>query len=114
MIDDRSLISYAVKVAQKLGLSIPDPNYILSQMNLKIPQPIIVDNGTYQMWIDKYYIAYSKCDSPQVKYIYITKEHIKEECESMQLPGVIKKAFTAAQRAMAKTGLDYYLDKTMI
>ncbi len=121
-LDDRILIRYVKKAAQKLGVSIPAPKDILRQMNLKIPQPILAENSRCQLWIDKFYIAYSGCDEKIIHYVYLTKEHICEEFESYKtarkqrrrrvyLPVIVNNTFTAALKNMRDTGQDYYLDK---
>lgn len=41
--------------------------------------PTIFDDNGLQVWVDRYYLAYSAYDDPLVHYVYIAREHAREE-----------------------------------
>lgn len=121
-LNDLTLMTYAEKTAQKFGITLPEIKLLLKYINEATPRTIRIDNGEFQMWIDKYYIAYSRYDQEEVHYVYLTKTHIREERVSYRkarkerknqvcLPNTIKSNFIKALCCMRQTKLGYYLDK---
>jgi hypothetical protein len=122
ILDEGTLLKYAEKAAHNLQIKMPKMKQIKKQINQTIPNAVIIHNGTYQLWVDKSYIAYSGYYEEEVHYIYITKAHIYEEYESykkarqerknkIKLPEKTRAAFTAALYRMRLKGMDYDLDK---
>lgn len=122
ILDDNTVLKYADIMAQKLGVKIPDLKHIKKRMLLTVPQQTVVDNGEYKLWIDKFYIAYSRHDEDDIHYVYITKQHIYEEYDSFKkareyrktklyLPKRIRQIFNSALCRMRASGLDYCVDK---
>lgn len=122
LLDEGTLLKYAEKAAHKLQIKMPKMKLIKKQINQAVPNAVIMYNGTYQLWIDKNYIAYSGYNEEEVHYIYLTKAHIYEEYESykkareerknkIKLPEKTRAAFAAALYRMRLKGVDYDLDK---
>ena len=110
------------EVADKTYIILPLDEYIIKCINMINPKPIILSNDIYQMWIDKYYIAYSELLSDKVKYVYLSKQHIKEEYEAykeaakerkkqIEIPFGIKEIFDEALLKMKKSGENYIVMK---
>jgi|GEM_PF-1747238 len=126
------IIQYAEKVAYKLGVTLPSVKLIHAQLKDILPLPVIIKNSKYQLWIDMYYIAYSRYDEEEIHYVYITQNHINEEYKSYAiaralrknkvcLPQNIKKSFRIAQKYINEKKIEaakhndkavnYWLDK---
>ncbi len=121
-LNDSTLMIYAEKAAQKFGITLPEIKLLLKYINQLVPKTMLIENEEMQLWIDKYYIAYSRYDEEEVHYVYLTKTHIREERVSYRkarkerknqvcLPNTIKSNFIKALCCMRQTKLGYYLDK---
>ena len=121
-LDDATVVKYAQKAALKLGIKLPEPMLLFDKMSLAIPQPIILCNGEFQLWVDRYYIAYSRFDEDSISYVYLSKHHIKEEVNSFQiaarksgmkvdLPNSIRNPFIRSLEYMKSSDTDYYIDR---
>jgi hypothetical protein len=119
---ENDVIAYAERAANILGMKLPPKEWMLRWMEAKIPIPILLENETAQLWIDPYYIAYSRGDKKEIHYPYLTEYHIAEERESYQyglrrgritegLPAEIERIFEAAQSAMKRAGREYIIDR---
>jgi hypothetical protein len=111
-----------VDMARKLHMRVPSADELLKNMNRhnSLPQQFR-DTGS-QLWVDKYYLAYSRWDDPDVHYVYLTAEHIEEEYISYKearqarktldkLPVAIKKQFAEAELQMRATENNYAIFK---
>ena len=76
---NNDVIAFAERAAKKLGMELPSKAWMLRYMEAKLPIPILVENETTQLWIDPYYIAYSRDSEREIHYPYLTEYHIEEE-----------------------------------
>ncbi len=122
ILDDFTLIEYAQKTAQKIRMTVPATKLLLKYINQMVPKTTLIENEEMLLWIDKYYIAYSRYGEKKTHYVYLTREHIREESKSymkarkdrksqVRMPNTIKSNFIKALYDMRKTKLKYYLDK---
>ena len=122
---DARILNLAREVAGNLGIAVKNPQRILLNMRPKsIPITTILCNKNHTLWIDKYYIAYSKTGNLDVRYVYITRNHIKEELPEIKkmlkksgftdfitLTG-IQEQMRQALKVMTETGKeDYVFDR---
>ncbi|MCK9479284.1 MAG: hypothetical protein M0R40_07275 [Firmicutes bacterium] len=108
------VIDLCRETGENLNITIPDDETILKEFSLQIPLPFILKNDELQLWIDRYYIAYSRYDETAVHYVYVSKLHINEERNSYKrrkMPNEIKQALDYAERQMDKYNMDYYVSK---
>lgn len=121
MIAEKALLEFIHIAAEKLSVTLPEPDRIKKLVRSARSKPIMLTKGLTQLWIDREYIAYSNADEERIYYVYITKKHIHEENKSyaiarrlrnieVYLPKSIRAEFRKAQEDMIKTGLDYYVD----
>jgi hypothetical protein len=112
------VIDIAKKVAGALKIKLPSDNELLARFNIPIPLPLMLKNDIVQLWVDKYYIAYSFHDEDEVNYCYITKHHIREEERSYcnrPIPKNIRKDFNEAKAEMTKSEKIYaILEKRIV
>ena len=109
----------ARKVAERYGLTWVDYGRVQKQYRARYSLPVVAENDNGTLWIDRYYIAY-QLDDGDVRYIYLTKYHIREEVCSYRaasearnikadLPAVIKRQFARALKRMAKDASDIWI-----
>ena len=115
------VIAYAERAAKILGLELPARERVLRNLEAKITVQVCTE--TMQLWIDPYYIAYSRRGkNEKIHYVYLTEYHIAEEYESYararrsqkndeKLPAEIEQDFEAARKAMRRTGRQYIVDR---
>jgi len=120
--NDSEILSVAEKLAASLDVIVEDKQAILKNMRkTNCPTITILSNGNYTLWIDKYYIAYSKDGKPDVRYVFVSQHHVSEElteicnmlkdCEPsdyITLSG-IREQMREALKSMAASGEDFYL-----
>jgi uncharacterized protein YfaT (DUF1175 family) len=116
------VIDIAEEVALKINIIISSKDIILKHINKALPVPMLFNNDNYQMWVDKYYIAYSNSNETKIHYVYLTKKHISEEYYSYNevrrkrgiesyLPQDINDTFIQAINKMSFTDKNYYISK---
>ena len=116
------IIKLSIRVADTLGIKLPDEDYLMQKLNLQNPVATIVKENNYSLWIDRYYVAYSHEDEVDIHYVYLTRHHISEECNSYQeasldrnndirLPKQIEKQFRNALMQMKKQQQKTYVPK---
>lgn len=121
-LNDATIVKYAQRTAFKLGIPMPEILYLREKMSLTVPQPVILSNSKYQLWIDRYYIAYSEIDEDSIMYVYLSKHHINEEIHNFiiaakkwnvkaSLPDSICVPFTKALKYMNSSNTDYFIDR---
>jgi len=109
-------------VAAELGLKLTDKMNILKGLKAKFPIPLILSQNGYRVWLDRYYIAYSKNDEWFVHYIYISREHTREELSAvlkmldvetnlleLKMLNNIRAQLANAVRKMNSDGTAYYI-----
>ena len=110
----------AKAVAGKYGLRKPDYGVLRREMFGKYPQPVILDNHSGRLWIDRYYVAYQLSGSPEVKYVYAAKHHILEEMASYKtaakredtmytMPEEIARQFRIIRQKMYASGTEIWV-----
>jgi len=84
-----AIVTLAKIVAEDLGMQPINEKRLLKELRTSPPMPIIIDSGEVQLWVDRYYVAYSLETEKYVHYVYIAPEHAKEEL--FDLPELILK-----------------------
>lgn len=119
ILSPRNVAILAVKVGEMLGVQMPAKNYFLERLNESgIKMPIIYKSKDIQFWVDCEYIAYSRYDEDDIHYVYITRQHIREERasyrlasrerkESISLPQQVSHVFRKALSEMNLEKTDY-------
>jgi len=74
-----AIITLAKIVAEDLGMQPINEDRLLQELRAYPPMPVIIDSGDVQLWVDRYYVAYSLETEKFVHYVYIAPEHAKEE-----------------------------------
>lgn len=82
--DIDEIINCAEALAKMLGLRIHDKKRLKKNINRKIPITTFFYNEKFTLWVDRYFIAYSRSGYLDVWYIYITKENISEELQEIK------------------------------
>jgi len=75
----------------------------------------MLKNDGLQLWLDRYYIAFSRYQETAIHYV--SRYHINEErslYKRRKMPKEIKKAFNYAEKQMDKHKLDYYVSKKFL
>lgn len=119
------IYNIAVEVGEKIGLVVPPKNKVYRELKKKVPLPIILQDGSYQMWIDKYYLAYGLVSQEDVNYVYISKTHISEEIWSyldasksrkrkIELTKGMKDLFDKYLKEMIDKDLEYVLEDWIV
>lgn len=114
------IINIASNIAEKIGIKLPPHEDIIRQISSKKSLTLLLQNYTHQMWIDKYYIAYSALAEKKIHYAYLTHQHIAEEYKSysdartshgnnVELPVGIKHTFKMALKNMEFTGKNHFI-----
>ena len=109
--------------SKKTGLTAPARSDIANMYydckKFSIPLICVRKNGI--LWVDKYYVAYQLEDSA-LHYTYIARYHINEEIagyraasrlrgEQVELPDDIRREFLKAQRFMADTHENIWVEE---
>jgi hypothetical protein len=82
-----TILTLANEISVKHGLPRVSPVDFRRSYDSGIPMPIYLKCENGRMWVDKYYLAYELPDGA-IRYAYITRRHIREECRSYRLaPG---------------------------
>jgi hypothetical protein len=121
-LSNADVISLAATAARRLAITFPPREQLLKAMEKQIPMPTVLKSDQCRLWVDKYYIAFAWDEETDIRYIYLTEEHIREEYGSYAqarksrqnqvfLPADIKKAFRRATSSMNRTGKGYWLDR---
>ena len=118
-LDADEVIAYAIALARDLGVSIPKRKRLHRMLKRRIPIPQIYQGADYRLWVDRYYIAAQCLADESVRYVYLTRIHIRSETladQRMQrLYGVPlldsegRGQFIAARCAMERFQTDYAL-----
>lgn len=123
-IDNNDILKYTQQLARKLEIKLPHSDVLVRNMRGNYPMPAEYHNDKYMIWLDKYYIAYSRHTEPKVHYVYLSKFHYLEEVRSYNkqcniekgiiwLPDSIKEAFSIARTQMSRNK-QYYLDREFL
>jgi hypothetical protein len=108
---DIEVVRLAQEVLNCFGFRQLDEKMLLSEFRKVIPMPLILSTEIMQIWIDKYYIAYSCFDVDAVCYVYIAEKHISEEADSIEKIGPMYRSiledFSLAKLQMQKTKKRY-------
>ena len=109
------LFSYAFD----LGVSIPKRKRLYRMLKRKIPIPQIYQGADYRLWVDRDYIAAQHLADESVRYVYLTRIHIRSETLANQrmkrlygvplLDSETRAQFVAARCAMERFQTDYTL-----
>ena len=78
-LDADEVISYALVLAGDLGVSIPKRKRLYRMLKRRIPIPQIYQGADYRLWVDRYYIAAQCLADESVRYVYLTRIHIRNE-----------------------------------
>lgn len=122
--DKSEVINLAADVAKLIGIRMISPDLIRKQMNDVFPTATILHTQDYTLWIDAHYIAVDWTGLHGVLYIYISRRHVAEELWDViklrersenladyRLYDNIANQLISAQKHMAATGTDYYLNE---
>ena len=115
-LDTNEVIAYAIALAEQLGVSIPKRKKLYRTLKQKIPITQICQGAYYWLWIDRFYIAVQKLTDDSIRYVYLTRIHIRNELLADQrmkrlysvslLDLEAQRQFTAARRAMERLQTD--------
>ena len=118
-LDADEVISYALVLAGDLGVSIPKRKKLHRMLKRRIPIPQIYQGADYRLWVDRYYIAAQRLADESVRYVYLTRIHIRSETLADQrmkrlygvplLDSETRGQFIAARCAMERFQTDYAL-----
>lgn len=120
--DINEIIECASAVAKILGFRVCDKKMLRKNLKKRIPVTTFFYNKEFILWVDRYFIAYSSKGYLDVWYIYITKEHIREELREISalitdktdfhwyiLLSNLREQMHEALRKMHLTGMDSYI-----
>ena len=118
-LDADEVISYALILAGDLGVSIPKRKRLYRMLKRRIPIPQIYQGADYRLWVDRYYIAAQRLADESIRYVYLTRIHIRSETLADQrmkrlyvvplLDSEARRQFVAARCAMERFQTDYAL-----
>ena len=118
-LDADEVIAYAIALAKDLGVSIPKRKRLYRMLKRRIPIPQIYQGADYRLWVDRYYIAAQHLADESVRYVYLTRIHIRSEMLADQrmkrlygvplLDSETRGQFIAARCAMERFQTDYAL-----
>ena len=118
-LDADEVIAYAIALAKDLGVSIPKRKRLHRMLKRRIPIPQIYRGADYRLWVDRYYIAAQRLADESIRYVYLTRIHIRSETladQRMQrlygvplLDSEARGQFIAARCAMERFQTDYAL-----
>ncbi len=113
------VIAYALALAKDLGVLIPKRKRLHRMLKRKIPIPQIYQGADYRLWVDRYYIAAQRLADESIRYVYLTRIHIRSETLADQrmkrlygvplLDSEARGQFIAARCAMERFQTDYAL-----
>jgi hypothetical protein len=113
------VVAIADKLAKDLGISLPAKEKLIKDFSQENPLPVVISASGYTLWLDRYYIAYSRAEKGTIRYVYVSRTHILEEYRNFQdmkvrgvdesLPPEIGSAFKAAETEMHRTGKEFYV-----
>ena len=119
LLDEDEVIAYAIALAKDLGISIPKHRRLRRMLKRRIPIPQIYQGADYRLWVDRYYIAAQCLADESVRYVYLTRIHIRSELLANRssirkngfalLDSEALAEFAAARRAMERFQTDYAL-----
>ena len=115
----------AREIAAKHRLRTPDYSKMISEMSGKFPQPVVLANDNGVLWLDRYYVAFQLSGQTDVRYVYITGDHVNEEIASyraasrargrnINLPEDVAAQFKRAKRHMRNAGARFWIDSEEI
>ena len=78
-LDADEVIAYAIALAKDLGVSIPKRKKLHRMLKRRIPIPQIYQGADYRLWVDRYYIAAQRLADESVRYVYLTRIHIRSK-----------------------------------
>lgn len=118
-LDTNEVIAYALALAERLGVPIPKRKKLYRTLKQKIPNTQICQGTYYWLWIDRHYIAVQKLTDDSIRYVYLTRIHIRNELLADQrmkrlynvslLDLEARRQFAAARRVMERLQTDYAL-----
>ena len=95
-----AIVTLAKLVANDLGMQPINERCLLRDLRTNPPMPTIIDSGEVQLWVDRYYVAYSLKTEKFIHYVYISPEHADEELPD--LPELILKCRNKEQVEMMR------------
>ena len=118
-LDADEVIAYAITLAKNLRVSIPKRKRLYRMLKRRIPIPQLYQGADYRLWVDRYYIAAQRLADEDVRYVYLTRIHIRSEMLADQrmkrlygvplLDSEARAQFAAARCAMERFQTDYAL-----
>ena len=118
-LDADEIITYAITLAKDLGVLIPKRKRLCRMLKRRIPIPQIYQGADYRLWVDRYYIAIQRLVDESVRYVYLTRIHIRSETLADQrmkrlygiplLDSEARGQFIAARCIMERFQTDYAL-----
>ena len=118
-LDADEVIAYAIALAKDLGVLIPKRKKMHRMLKRRIPIPQIYQGADYRLWVDRYYIAVQFLADESVRYVYLTRIHIRSETLADQrmkrlygaplLDSEARAQFVAARCTMERFQTDYAL-----
>ena len=123
-LDLPSLQRLSRAVCRKNNVTPPSGKELREMYYSPIPQPIQRQSPEAKVWIDKYYIAFSRGSEP-IRYPYLTRCHIEEEQRSLAdlqaernltlcLPKEIDRLFREAAARMDLSHTQYLCDRSTL
>ena len=120
-----AVYNIAKAVAEKYHLRKPDYTVFRSEMFGKFPLPVILDNSSGRLWVDRFYVAYQLDGSAEVRYVYAAKHHIFEERSAYRaaakrhegkcvMPKEIDRQFRIIHRKMIASGSQVWVNRDEI
>jgi hypothetical protein len=95
-----AIVTLSKMVAEDLGMHPINEGRLLKDLRTNPPMPAILDSGEVQLWVDRYYVAYSLENEKFIHYVYVAPEHAKEELPD--LPELILKCRNKDQADMMR------------
>lgn len=77
------IIELANMVAADINIPHIPEDQLRNHLFANPPMPKVIQTFEAQLWVDRYYIAFSLTNEPYVHYIYITAKHAREELQDM-------------------------------
>lgn len=114
-----AVLQLAMDAAAQLDIHLTDIPQLRMKISKREPVPLMLKRHATTLWIDRYYIACS-IDDAEIQYLYLTRQHIIEERIAalrqrrqrgygIPVQPPIQQQFSAAWRAMNRTGKAYAL-----
>ncbi len=102
------IIELANMVAADINIPHIPEDQLRNHLSENPPMPKLIQNSAAQLWIDRYYIAFSLMEESCAHYIYIAEQHAREELQDMSAR--IRKAADEVERSFLKN-IRYQLKK---